>query len=71
MCVCLYNEPCITRPTITDLYPSELNYHSFISSLDKCNGSCNVANDLSTKICVPSETKDVNVEVFKMITRIN
>ena len=40
-------------------------------SLDKYNGSCNAIDDLSTKICVPSETKDVNVKVFGMITRIN
>ena len=30
-------------------------------SLDNCNESCNVAEDLSKTICVPSETKDVNV----------
>ena len=40
-------------------------------SLDKCNGSCNAVNDLSTKIRVPSKTKDVNMKVFNMITRIN
>ena len=65
MCVCSYNEPCITRPTITDLYPSELNYHSFISSLDKCNGSCNVANDLSTKICVKVFKNDNKNKLIK------
>ena len=35
----------------------------FMTSLDKCNGSCNVVDDLSTKICVPSKTKDINFEV--------
>ena len=41
-------------------------------SLDKCNGGCNVVNDLSTKICVPSETKDKNVKVLNnMIARTN
>ena len=35
-------------------------------SLDKCNGSYNAVDVLSTKIYVLSETKDVN-----MITRIN
>ena len=40
-------------------------------SIDKCNGSCNDADDIPTKIYVPSKTKDVNVKVFKMITRIN
>ena len=38
-------------------------------SLDKCNGSCNALEDLSTKICVPSKTKVVNIKVFNMVTR--
>ena len=33
--------------------------------IDKCNGSCDV---LSPKICVQKETKDINVEVFNLIT---
>ena len=33
--------------------------------------SCNSANDLSTKICIPSKTKDINVKVFNIITRTN
>ena len=39
--------------------------------LDKCNGRCNVADDLSAKICFPSETKDVNIKVFNIITKTN
>ena len=38
--------------------------------LNKCNGSCNVVDDLSTKICVPNKTKDIDVKVFDMITII-
>ena len=34
-------------------------------SLSKCTGVCNV---LFPKICVPKETKDINVKVFNMIT---
>ena len=40
-------------------------------NLDECIESCNIIEDLYTKICVPSETKDVNVKAFKMIIRIN
>ena len=40
-------------------------------SLDKCNESCNAADYLSTKICVPRKRKDVNVKVFNMITVID
>ena len=55
------------RPTFTDLNSVELNYYPFMISLDKCSGSCNAADDLSTKICVPSKTADI----FNMITSIN
>ena len=35
------------RSTLIDLNPIELNYYPFITSSDKCKGSCNV---LSPKI---------------------
>ena len=64
--VCLKNEPCMARPTFIDLNPIDLNYYPFRISLDKCNASCNAVDDLSTKVCVPSKTKDANVKVFDM-----
>ena len=66
----LNNEPCMIRPTLIDLNAIELNYFPFMISLDKCKGSWNAVDDLSTKISVPSETNDVNVKVFNMIKRI-
>ena len=60
----------MTRPTF-DLNPIELNYYPSVVILDKCNWSFNFFDDLSTKLCVPSETKYVNGKVFNMITRIN
>ena len=53
---------------LIDLNPVELKYFPFMVSLDKCNGSCNV---LSPKICVPKETKHINVKAFNMITNKN
>ena len=70
-CVPLNNQPCMIRPTLTDLNPVELNYYPFMISLDKFNEKCNAADDSFTKICVPSETIDINIKVFSMITRIN
>ena len=58
------------RPTLIELNPVELHSYSFMISLDKCNGSCNVADDVSTKISTPSETEDLNYKVFNIITRI-
>ena len=70
-CLSLNNEPYMTRPTLIDLNPLELNYHLLMVSLDKCNGSCNAVDDLFTKKYAPSKTKNVNVEVVNVIIRIN
>ena len=51
------NEPYLIRPTLIDLNHIELNNYPFMINLDKCNGSCNVADDLSMTICIPSEKK--------------
>ena len=67
-CLFLNDEPCMIRPTLIDLNPVELKYYPFMISLNKCTGSCNV---LSPKICVPKETKDINVKAFNMITNKN
>ena len=64
-CLFLNDEPCMVRPTIINMNPVELKYYPFMTSLNKCTGSSNV---LSPKMCVPKETKHINVKVFNMIT---
>ena len=54
----------MVRPTLIDLNPIAFKYHPFMITLDKCNGTCNV---FSPKICVPKETKDLNVKAFNII----
>ena len=44
----LNDEPCLVSRTNIDMNPVDLKYYSFMTSLDKCTGSCNV---LSPKIC--------------------
>ena len=40
-------------------------------SLDKWNEICNFVDDLCTTICIPSETKGLDVKVFNLITTTN
>ena len=54
----------MVRPNIINMNPSELKYHPFLIILNNCNGCCDV---WSPKICVPKETKDINVKAFNMI----
>ena len=67
-CVSLNNEPSKNWPTLIDLNPVEFRYWPFMISLHKCSGSCNSVDHLSTKICVPSKTKDINFKVCEMLT---
>ena len=48
----------MTRRTLIDLNSNDLNCYPIMISVDKCNGSCNVANDLPPKICVLGKRKD-------------
>ena len=48
-----------------------LHYYPLEVNLDRCIGSYNTRNDLSNKLCVPNKTKDLNLNLFNMITRIN
>ena len=61
-CASLNNENYMNGLTLIDINPAELNYYPFMIILDDGNGNCNVVDDLSTKICVPSKMKDVNVK---------
>ena len=59
------------RPTTINENPFEIIYYPLMVSPDKFNESCNAVDDLSTKIYVPSETKDINAKVFEILTRKN
>ena len=56
----------MVRLTIVDMNPVEQKFYPFMTSLNKCTGSCNV---FSPKICVPKETKDIYVKTFNIITK--
>ena len=66
--VSLNDEPCMIRPTLIDLNPVGLKYYTFMISIDKCTGSCNI---LSPNKCFSKETKYINFNVFNMITNKN
>ena len=67
-CLFLNDEPCMFRSTFINMNLNELKYYPFIISLKKFTGSCNVCKVVISKICIPKETKDINVKAFNMIT---
>ena len=65
------NEPCMIWPTLIDLNSVDLICCLFMVSLEKCNGSFNVvgnlSDNLSTKLCVPSKKKELDVKMLKYL----
>ena len=65
----------MARPSLINSHPNEyskvLRCYPFVVNLGRCTGSCNTLKDLSNRVCVASKTKDLNINVFNMITRIN
>ena len=74
-CVLLSNQKCMIQPTLINLHPyeysQEFHYYPLAVKLDRCARSCNTMNDLSNTVCVPNKTKDLNLNIFNMITGIN
>ena len=74
-CVSLSSPKCEIQPTFNNLhlneYSLEFRYYAFTVGLDNCVGSCNTLNGLSNKACVLNKTRDLNLNVFIMITGIN
>ena len=56
-CVSMNNQPCMVRPTLVDLNPSELYYYPFTIIMDRCDGSCSTVKDPGGIICVPNKWK--------------
>ena len=58
--VLLSNQKCMTQPTLVNLHPNEycqeFQFYPFAVKLDRCVGSCNTLNELSSKACVPNKT---------------
>ena len=66
--ISLSKQQCMTQPALINLNPYEyiqgLCYYLCAVNLVRCSESYNTLDDQSSKICVPSKTKDVNLSVL-------
>ena len=60
-CITLNNHACMTRPMLINLTPDthnqKLGYFQFMVILGRCDGSCNIFDDLSSKMYFPNKFK--------------
>ena len=73
-CVSVVNQKCMPRPKILDVNEgiSEALFYPYKVLVNKCSGSCNTLdNHPMSKICVPKIVKNVNMQVYNFLMRLN
>ena len=70
-CISMNNQKCKVRPQIVNVNRYRHVFFPFSIKISKCSDNCNNINDPYAKMCVPDKIKNLNVTVFKLISRIN
>ena len=72
-CVSVINQKCMPRPKILDVNEGivEALFYPYNVLVNKCSGSCNTLDNPMSKICVPKIIKNVNMQVYNFLTRLN
>ena len=70
-CVSMDNQECKVRPEIGNVNSNEPAFFPFSIRASKYSSSCNNINDLYSKLCVLDVVKNLNVNVFNLMSRTN
>ena len=70
-CITIKNQECKVRPEIINVNSNNPIFYLFSIRVNKCSGNCNNINNPYAKICVPDVIKDLNVQVFNLMSRTN
>ena len=65
------HQECKARTKIIDVNSNEPVFYPYSFKVNKCSRSCNNINEPYAKLCVPDVTKNINVKVFNLMSRIN
>ena len=70
-CISMKNQACKIRPEIININSNNPIFYPFSIKINKFSGSCNNINNPYAKNCVPDVIKDLNVEIFNLMSRTN
>ena len=69
--VSINNQECKVRPDIMNINSNEPLFQPYSILVSKRCGSYDNINDSYTRLCVPYVVKNINIEVFNLVLRIN
>ena len=70
-CISIKNQECKGRPEIINFECNDPIFYPCSIKINQCSGNCNNINNPYANICVPNVIKDLNVEVFSIMSRTN
>ena len=72
-CVSVVNQKCMPRPKILEVNEGigEALFYPYNVLVNKCSGSCITLDNSMSKICVPKIIKNVNMQVYNFLMRLN
>ena len=70
-CISMKNQECKTRPQVINVNSNNRMFYPFSIKTSKCSGNCNNINNPYTEICVSDLIKDLNVNLFNLMSRTN
>ena len=70
-CISMTNQECKVRPRIFNVNSDESVFYPFSIQTSKCSGARNNISDPYPKVCVPDVVKNLNINVFSLMSRTN
>ena len=72
-CVSVINRKCMPRPKILNVNEGtgEALFYPYNVLVNKCSGSCDTLDNPISKICVPKIIKNVNMQAYNFLMRLN
>ena len=70
-CISIKNQECNVRAQIVDVSSNNPIFYPFSVKTNKCNGNYNNISDPYARICVLDTVKNLNVQVFNLMTLTN
>ena len=70
-CISMKNRECKVRSKIININSNNPMFYPFSIRINKCIGNCNNIDDPYAKICVPDVIKNLNLNVFNLMSRTN
>ena len=68
-CVSMNNKECKIRSEIININTNEPVFYPYSIKINKFKGSCNTINYPYAKLCVPDTIKNININVFNLMSR--